>query len=393
MQRSETYQNYIPSHFRNYVCGKQTRPPNREAQLEDAILNRYYRLIRSLINTGVLDETTYHFTCRDTEETRVHRSLDRDPYDYIGIWKPAPDGVILLPQRTNYIKSYSEIVVAQLALQMVGRYGDVKSFRLLNGPVKECADYDESNTYQRQLISACKAAVGRDDIELFNLIRSCLTRNYAYLIIYAQSSICIRHFMRTLSTAERTRLEKDRSAWFDVICRRRRIDLLHEYVDEYPPWALQTVVGNGFVELLDESHQRETIMDISLVLTQMNIHVVKHVDLMRVMEWAHDNKIQYLAHNIILESVKLPFPELISWYLKHGLITENVVVKMLTGVEMVVTSCGFPSVEFNEWVECVEMLVKAGIPMPKVPVIRTSNRRFGEAVRGVGGIRVRVIQD
>lgn len=390
---SRTYQNYIPTHLRNYVRGTQTRPLNSEAELEDAILNRYYRLIQSLIQRGVLDETTHYFTCRDTEETRVHRSLHSDPYDYLGMVKEIPDNYILCSMRTNYIKSFGETVVAQLALQMVGRYGDVKSFKLLNGPVKECADYDEKNTYQIQLSCAYKAAIARDEIELFNLIRACAGHNSTYMIIHAQSSVCIRHFMRTLNDVARSRLDNGKSTWLDVICQRRRIDLLHEYVDEYPPWTLPTAVGDGFVELLNESHQREAILDISWVLMQTNIHAMKHETLMRVMEWAHDNRIQYLTPDVIFKTIRLPFPTLIGWYLERGVVSEALFINILKGVELIVNSCGFPSVEFNEWKECVEMLIKAGVPIPKVPVIRTQNRRFGEAVRGVGGIRVRVIRD
>lgn len=389
----QTYQAYIPSHLRNYVRGKQTRPPHSEAELEDAILNRYYRLIRSLVGRGVLEETTHYFTCRDTKQTRVHRSLDSDPYVYLGIKKLMPDNYILCSMRTNYIKSYDGTVVAQLALQMVGRYGDVKSFKLLNGPVKECADYDEKNTYQLQLSYACTAAIRRDEIELFNLIRACSIHDSEHMIIYAQSTVCIRHFLRTLNDVTRNGLPRGKSTWFDAICRRRRIDLLHEYVHGYPPWALRTAVETGFIELLNELYQREAILDISWVLTNVSVYAMKHETLMRVMEWAHNNRIQYLNVEVISKTIRLPFPKLIGWYLEHNIISEAVVINILKGVEMIANSCGFPSVEFDKWKECVEMLVKAGIPMPKVPVIRTRDRRFGEAVRGMGGIRVRVIRD
>jgi hypothetical protein len=295
--------------------------------------------------------------------------------------------------RTNYIKSYDETVVAQLALQMVGRYGDVKSFKLLNGPVRECADYDEKSTYQMQIRCAYKAAIERDEIELFNLICACAGHDSGYMIIHAQSSVCIRHFLRTLNDGTRNKLPRGTSTWFDNICHRRRIDLLHEYVDEYPQWALQSAVENGFVELLDELHQREAILDITQVLMNISVNTMEHEALILVMEWAHDNRIQYLNTEVIRKTICLPFPKLISWYLERGVVSESEVINILKGVELIVNSCGFPSVEFNEWKECVEMLVKAGIPMPKVPVIRTSNRRFGEAVRGVGGIRVRVIRD
>lgn len=398
----QTYQAYIPTHFREFVFAKQHQPPNQEAELEDAIINRYYRKIRSLINMGVLLQTTHYFTCSDTPETRVHHAFRLMPdgeYDYID-----PEVLGATKTRTNHVKNYAASLVEHMALQMVGRYGDIKSYRIIEPHIRRPSRTERDYiVFNRQIVSAGQLAIMRDEIELFNAFRA--HNKYgtgAVDIIEAQSIVCIEHFLSGVSESDRSTILHEGQTfltnWTEIICHRRRMDLLHKYVlidQRHNIHALHYAIEYGFVELLDEIHQANPI-GLTLINQAFLYNLERNMKkdaIVRIVDWIFNKKciIPRLANMIGYN--KVPSPELIQWYIDHNSLSEPDIFAVMTCVMRLIDYSGFPSVEFYDWKACVEKMISLGISIPVLPPITTTNRRFAEATNGVGGLRARFVPE
>lgn len=398
----QTYQAYIPTHFRGFVFAKRYQPPNQEAELEDAIINRYYRKILSLINMGVLLQTTHYFTCSDTPETRVHHAFPLMPdgeYDYID-----PEVLGATKTRTNHVKNYAASLVEHMALQMVGRYGDIKSYRIIEPhirrPPRTEGDYI---VFNRQIVSACQLAIRRDEIELFNALRA--HNKYgtgAVDIIEAQSTVCIEHFLSGVSENDRAKIlhegQTNLTNWAEIICYRRRMDLTHKYVSvdqRHNIRARHYAIQYGFVELLDEIHQANPIdsTHINQALLYNLERSMKKDAIVSIVDWIFNKGYTIPRLADLIGYNKVPSPELIQWYIDHNSLSEPDIFAVMTCVMLLIDYSGFPSVEYNDWKACVEKMISLGISIPVVPPITTTNRRFAEAANGVGGLRVRFVPE
>jgi len=395
------YRAYIPTHFREFVFPGRTQkqkpkqPPNQEAELEDAIINRYYRVIKFLIDQGVLRQTTHHFTCRDTEETRVHYGFARifdGEYNYID-WHTGG----LPATRTNDIHQSEHSLTEHLALQMVGRYGDMKSYRIVIPHIRGDGDLDV--ILRRQVDIACKFAISRDEIELFNALCSHNKKRTTELdIIFAQSLRCITHFLNTNGPMPRSNSvqEGGNQGWLEILCYRRRMDLLKWYLklSRNSTGIVYYAVCYGFIELLEELYnenaQEPDVPIIPVFATTLRHGMTKDA-IIRVMDWAHAKGQNVTDDSIVGSVIYNPFPELIDRLIKYGVLSERLIATMMSEVVHLVARHGIPSVEFNEWKACVDKLISMGIPIPVVPLIKTCNLQFAKIANGIGGLRIQAI--
>jgi len=363
------YKAYIPTHLHNFILLEpQEGNPlkvHREALFENAILNNYYRLIQNLINTGILKETTYYFTCRD--ETRVHRPLG-GKYDNGYAYVYPHDGEECI-DHSNNIEDYQASKTAHVALQMAARCGDLKSYMMIENTIEALCKTMGYHLLSPYAVSpAAIMAISRDELELFNYVRD-RTRYYTEdYIYYANSLSCIRHFMRTTSLREKNRLKNpSHHRTNDTLCRRRRWDLFQALVPKNK-WCdhIDDAILYGFKELLEQfSDIDKLIADNHDPVNEINIGLEAYVDidaLIRTFTWLKGLQPDFITS---IDPVLLAAhftPELIDWFGDHGYKISSELMKYFIGyIFTLVERCGYSSVERINWEKCLCKLRDLGV--------------------------------
>lgn len=378
-----TYNAYIPTHLREYLYPKET---NREAQLEDAILNRYYRLIRSLIDSGILNETTYHFTCRETKATRVHRYLGNDDYEFADPeYGARGDGSICV--RTNHIVDYTKSITAHIALQMVGRFGDIKAFEIIEPAVKLVIEPAEREMFHRQIILAYTNALRRDEIDLFNKIRRQYpdsTYNDHWGTIIAVRATSLTGIARVLRYTGKTYQDILKNpdtlhSWAVRLVMLCRWDLFQSLIPEqewrkYRYWALL----GGFTELLEELYKRNQYVFDPAIIDQVKQvlldGMVRQNAIIRTFTWVESKCPGFVTDDMISTTINGSPSSLtvalIEWYYRNGYkLSGQHVSLLIEHISQILPTCGYPSVEIIEWEACLVKLRSIGVrPLERMEI-------------------------
>lgn len=360
------YKSYIPTHLRDYILLKpQEGNPleaTREALFEDAILNNYYRLIQNLINSNILGETTYYFTCRDTPETRIHRPLG-GKYDnrYIYPW---------VTNRTNRIRDYQACKTAHIALQMAAQYGNLRSYIIIESAVELYEDYKSHMLNDTYIQQTAIFAIGRDEIELFNHIREYTKCNTEALIYHAQSLTAIRQFVKKATYREKQRLLKyDKSEGLGItLCSRRRWDLFETLIPK-AKWINYIAHGvmYGFIELLDQFTNLDNLADGPASIPDRMINdvyrSVRSIDaLIRASTWLKrmaPDFMKLIPNRLLVCYFR---PNFVDWYLSNGYeITPDLMETFLINIVHLSKTYGYPSVEVTAWEACLCKLRDLGV--------------------------------
>lgn len=366
------YGAYIPTHLRNFIVlePRDGNPINedREALFENAILNNYYRLIQSLIDSKILNETTYYFTCRDTPDKRIHRPLG-GKYDngYTYPWAHENDTFI---RRTNHVNNYQICKTAHVALQMAARYGNLKSYMMIEDALERIPEGLEKDVLSNRLITeASVIAICRDEIELFDHIRKYDETNNEYLIYRAQSLNVIEKFMKNASHRERKRLLKysESDSLGFTLCSFRRWDLFQALVPK-ETWLHYVGYGIifGFTQLLDQFNLDDLAESpVSIpndIIVDMKGNIRDADTLIRTFTWLKQlmpDFMKSIPENLL---VRYFTPEFIDWYLANGYeITSELADMFLDSIFDIAKKYGYPSVEGATWEACLCKLRDLGI--------------------------------
>lgn len=339
MQRPKTYQAYIPTHFREFVLHYNAKHrPNREAELEDAIVNCYYRRVDSLIAEGILGETTYHFNCRENDSSPFcHPVISRCKYSFIWDCTEISDYV----PRDKILKRDAP-TTGTLVLQMVGRYGNIK---MLNRIRPSLISYmRDGQIHSVQSPEAGKFALGRDEIELFTSISGDCYVNNCYNIAYLNSVTGIREYTRSVLRQEEP-FEAD-YLMMQPLYARHRLDLM-EALDPYmqQEWSLDEAFKQGFIELLEVfySHRPEQI--ISYLNIRFNVEVIfngrNSEAKVRVLDWLKEKNIVVNSTWVLDASDVL----ILEWFLVNGYaLTQENLASFAAA-----TRCKYLSEDYRTW--------------------------------------------
>lgn len=379
----QSYQAYISTHLRDYILAHQ--PPNREALLEDAILNNYYRLAQHLIDTGILKEITYYFTYRDTHETRIHRPLDKQYNNgYVHIH---PSGNNAEIKHTKDIEHFAPLNTASVALQMAARYGNLKSYILVEDAMETLWLSKEIHLLGDDAIrTAAIQAISRDEIELFNYIRDRMKNNTEHLIYCAQSLRCIQHFTHTTSLREKRRLNKQYRSVGYVLCWRRRWDLFQVLVPK-SEWynSFEHAVIFGFTELLNEFTIEEletnNFRPINTLISSMEEALLNPDALIRTFTWLKPLQPDFMEWIPFELLVLYMTPELLDWYHTNGYrVDPNRMTKFINRIFTIIARRGCPSVEIIAWEACLCKLRDTGIQAAEKATFTRANEWYNAQI-------------
>jgi len=378
---ASTYRSYIPTHLREYLLPKET---NREAQLEDAILNRYYRLIRSLIDSKILNETTYHFTCRETKTTRVHRYLEADEYEYIDPEYKSRTSVSLY-MRTNDITNYAKSITAHIALQMVGRLGDIKAYAILEPAVKLAIDI---MMFLRQIHCACTYALQRDEIDLFCRIREQYPNSgrnpYSQVSTLAVDATSLtgmdeifKRCGKTYQNVQKYYGHVDR--WASRFAKRRRWDLFQALIPETEWkrcrfWAILS----GFTDLLDELYKRNQYVFDPAIIDSIKYILYNGAGiesaLIRTLTWVESKCPGFMTDEMIEKTIEGSQGDmttaLIEWYYRNGYkFSSQHMSQFAKQIDPIIIRFGYPSIESIRWEACLTKLRSIGVmPLSRMKI-------------------------
>lgn len=359
----ETYKAYIPTHLRNFILLEpQEGNPlkvHREALFENAILNNYYRLIRDLINSGVLKETTYYFTCRDTPKTRIHRPLG-GKYDNGYTYVYPHDGEEII-EHSKDIEDYEASKTAHVALQIAARYGNIKSYTMVEDAVEKLTKVLGYHIVSDYAVGpAAILAIGRDDIELFNYVRDRTRYHTEDYIYHANSLTCIKHFMRTTTLREKKRLLANSERAAEILCRRRRWDLFQGMTlkSEWYHYA-EVAIEHGFTRLLNELADLDRLVEldhdpVEVMSVLMGERLFDPEAILRSLKWLRSLQPKCMESVPSELLIHYLIPEMIDWFCEIGYKLEpHALAKYLGYGCDFVEMYGFPSVEVANWEACL----------------------------------------
>jgi hypothetical protein len=371
---SATYRAYIPTHLYNHILPKET---NREALLEDAILNHYYQLIRSLIDSKILNETTYHFTCRDTAAARVHKYLKLDDYEYADPeYGTRGDGSLCV--RTNDIIDYTKSITAHIALQMVGRFGDIKAFEILEPAVKLVIEPIEIEMFHCQITCAYTYALQRDEIDLFNRIRRRYpgtAYNDHWGTIIAVRATSLPGIARVLGCIGKTYQDILKNpdtlhSWAASLTLDCRWDLFQSLIPEceWVKCRYYALLG-GSTELLEELYKRNQYVFDPAIIDEVKQTLldgmVRQDAIIRTFTWVESKCPGFVMDDMISTTINGSPSSLtvalIEWYYRNGYkFNGQHVSRLIEHIGHIVRTCGYPSVEIIEWEACLVKLRSFG---------------------------------
>lgn len=362
----KTYKAYIPTHLRNFILLEpQEGNPlkvHREALFENAILNNYYRLIRDLIDSGVLKETTYYFTCRDTPKTRIHRPIG-GKYDngYTYVYPHDGEETIEHTKNIEHQEDYEASKTAHVALQMAARYGNIKSYMMVEDVVEKLTKVLGYHIVSDYAVGpAAILAINRDEIELFNYVRDRTRYHTEDYIYHANSLICIKHFMRTTTIREKKRLLANCERAAEILCRRRRWDLFQGMTlkSEWYHYA-EDAIEHGFTELLNELTDLDRLVEldhdpVEVMSVFMEERLSDPEAILRSLKWL--KKLQPKCMESVPSELLIHYltPEMIDWFCEIGYKLEPHALAKYLGYDCdFVEMYGFPSVEVANWEACI----------------------------------------
>lgn len=365
--KATTYKAYIPTHLRNFILLEpQEGNPlkvHSEALFENAILNNYYRLVQNLIKTGILEETTYYFTCRD--ETRIHRPLG-GKYDngYAYVYPHEDEDIVT---HTNQIEDYQASKTAHVALQMAARYGNLKSYIMIEDAVENLTIVLGFNLVDDFAIrSAAILAIGRDEIELFNYVRERTQRSTDAFIYDANSHRCITHFIRTATLRAKKRLARGEPA--PILCRRQRWDLFQALIPRSQWYSfVKHAIEYGFTELLNELTDLDQLEDhrdspVEVILDLMEVRDSDPEALLRSFKWLKELQPKFMDHIPAELLIHYLTPEMLDWCRENQYrINSQALITYLGYVYDFVLMYNYPSVEVANWEACMCKLRSMGI--------------------------------
>lgn len=342
-QKQQTYQAYIPTHFREFILSCNAKQKlNREAELEDAIINCYYRRVDSLIAEGILSETTHHFNCRENDSSpHCNVITSRCKYTFIG-----QDTTLQPLHASRKMLKCDAPTTGDLVLQMVGRYGNMK---MLDRIEPSLISMRGTNRYREQCFEAGKFALGRDEIELYSSIwRDCYVNN-CYNVAYLNSVTGIKEYTRSV-LCHKEPFEADYTV-FEPLYARRRLDLmeaLDPYMEQY--WSVGDALKNGFIELLEKFYAyapgRIPACFETRSLTGSLFGHNNSKAKVRLLGWLKEKNIP-INPIWVLETQDVLTLE---WFLTNGYtLTPENLAGFTAGMELTMTLCGYSSAGYSAW--------------------------------------------